>query len=108
MHDSEIMQIPYCLDELNAELLYAIFREDKAALLYVVEQILASHVLDHYVVVICVFEDVYQLYNVLVLAHLQHLDLLTLLCYLYRFHVGFLDQLDGNHIPCFLVLCQLY
>ena len=36
----------------DSELLHTIFREDKVALLYVVEQILASHVLDHYVVVI--------------------------------------------------------
>lgn len=91
MHNSEIMQVPYSLHELDAELLHAIFSENKVSLLYIFEQILASHVLNHYVVVIWVFEDVYQLDNVLVLAHLQDLDFFTLLCDLYRFHVGFLD-----------------
>ena len=52
MHDAEIMQIPYSLDKLDADLLHAIFREDKVSLLYVVEQIFASQILNHYVVVI--------------------------------------------------------
>jgi len=45
MYDSEIMQIPYCLDKLNAELLHAVFIEDEVTLLYVVKKVLPSHVL---------------------------------------------------------------
>lgn len=108
MHDAEIMQIPYSLNKLDADLLNAIFREDKVSLLYVVEQIFASQILNHYVVVIWVFEDVYQLDDILVLAHFQDLDLLALLSDLNRFHVGFLDQLNSKLVPCLLVVCKLH
>ena len=66
----------------------------------VVEQVLAFHVLEHNIVIVGVLKLVDQAHDVRVLAHLEHVDLATLLVYLDRLHVLLVHRLDGHLLTC--------
>ena len=59
MNDPETVEILHSLAKLMGELLHPRLRQLEASLLDVVEEVLASHVVEHDVVVVDVLEEVY-------------------------------------------------
>ena len=80
----------------------------EASLLDVIEHILTRHVVKHDVVLVAAIEDVNELDDIGVLAHLEHLDFTTLLEHFDRLHVGLFHSLDCNLLARFQVRTKLH
>lgn len=96
MHDSKLMQVLDAKADLVGQILCPLLRQLEPAFLDIVEHILALHVLKHNEVGVTVFEEVDQLDDVVVLAHLEYLNLTSLLEDLNRLHVRLFHCLDGG------------
>ena len=94
MHDAELVQVLHAHRHLVRQVLDALLWQGEAALLNVVEEVLALHVVEDDEVGITILEQVDQLDNITMLAHLEDLDLAPLLEHLNRLHVRLLDCLD--------------
>ena len=106
MNNAKLVQVldPHC--DLVGQLLHALLRQGEPLLLNVVEEVFALHEVEHNEVCLTVFEQVDQLDDVLVLTHLQNLNLTTLLEDLNWLHVRFFHRLDGDLGIGNLVVCQ--
>ena len=70
MHDAVLVQVSNAYGELVGKLTDSIFAQVEVARLQVVEEVGASHVVEHDVVVVAVLKNVDQVDNIGVLAHL--------------------------------------
>ena len=107
MHDAELVQVLHAHRHLVRQVLDSLLWQGEAALLDVVEEVLALHVVENDEVGITVLEQVDQLDNITMLAHLEDLDLAPLLEDLNRLHVCFLDCLDRSLVTSDFVCGQL-
>ena len=96
MDDAELVQVLNPERNLVSDVGSSALHEGEATRLQVLEQVLALHVVEDDVVRVAVLEQIDQSDDVVVLAHLQHLDLSPLLDYLNRLHIFLLHRLDGN------------
>lgn len=101
------MQVLCALSYLKDDFLCTFFRESIVSLSDVVEEVFASHELKDYEVVLTAFEQVQELDDVGMLAHLEHFDLASLLEDLNRLHVSLVDGLDSDLFSGPFVFSQL-
>ena len=94
MHNPKAVEVLDTLHDLEDDCLSMLLRQDVVPLRYVVEQVFASHVLEHDKIVLTALKQVDQLNDARVLAHLQHFDFSSLLENLNRLHVRLDDGLD--------------
>ena len=94
MHDAELVEVLHAHRHLVCQVLDPLLWQGEASLLDVVEEVLTLHVFENNEVGLTILEQVDQLDNILVLAHLEDLDLAPLLEDLNRLHVRLLDRLD--------------
>lgn len=104
MDNTVVVEILDTLDQLESELSGSLLCDLETSLLEVVEEILSFHVLHDNIVIFRIFEKILKLNDVGVLAHLEHLNLLSLLKNFDRFHVFLFDSLDSHEITSFFVL----
>ena len=96
MHDAELVEVLHAHRDLVRQVLDTLLWQGEAALLDVVEEIFALHVVEDNEVGLTILEQVDQLDNITMLAHLKDLDLAPLLEDLDRLHVCLLDSLDSG------------
>ena len=70
--------------------------------------VLALHVLEYYIVIVRVFKEVNESYDVWMLRLLEHIYFTTLLINFNRFHVFFVNGLDCHLLARLLVGGKLY
>jgi len=107
VHNAKTVQVPHSLHNLEDDGLCAFLRQLVVPLGNVIEEIFALHEFQHNEVVLGALKQVDQLDDVLMLAHLEHLDLSPLLEDLNRLHVGLVDGLNRDLAAFPLVLRQL-
>ena len=90
MHDAVIVQVFYSERQLISQLSDAVLTEVEVTDLEVVEEIRSGHVVEDDVVVLTVFEEVDEVDDVGMLAHLEHFNLTSLL-----------ENLDVSHVLLF-------
>ena len=96
MHDAVIVQVFYSERQLISQLSDAVLTEVEVTDLEVVEEIRSGHVVEDDVVVLTVFEEVDEVDDVGMLAHLEHFNLTSLLEHLYVSHVLLFYLFNGN------------
>jgi hypothetical protein len=107
MNNSEWVEVPHSLDNLEDQLFDSLFWKRKVTVLNVVKQIFTSQILQHDVVVFGVFKDIDKLDNAFMLAHLQHLDFSSLLVNFDLLHVCLFHHFDRCFHSCLFVSRQL-
>ena len=106
MHDTEPVHVLDAERDLICDILRSLLSQGKASGLQILEQVFALHVVEDDIVRLTVFKQVNESDDVVMLAHLEDLNLSTLLEDLYWLHVLFLDRLDGHLLVCHLVGSQ--
>lgn len=107
MHDSIVVQVSDGDAYLVGQFLDPRLRQLEIPELNVVKQIFALHVLQHYIVIVGVFEEIDEGHNIWVLRLLQDVDLTALLVYLNRLHIFLVYRFDSHFLARLLVRCQL-
>ena len=107
MHDAELMQVLDSQRDLVCQVLHSLLRQAESSFLDIIEEVLTLHVVQHNEVLITILEEVNELDDVVVLTHLELLNLASLLEDLNWLHVGLLDHLDGHILLCLPMNRQL-
>ena len=108
MHDSIIMKILDSNSDLVCQFFDSLLTNFEASILDVVEEILSLHVFQNNVVVVLVFKQINQCYNVWMLTHFENVYFSSLLINFYWLHIFLVDCLYCNFLPCFLMDCKLH
>ena len=103
MHNTEPVHVLDAKRNLIGDVLRSLLSQGKASGLQVLEQVFALHVIEDDIVSLTVFEQINESDYVVMLAHLEDLNLPTLLEDFNRLHVLLLDRLDGHLLVCHLV-----
>lgn len=96
MHNAEAVEVLDTQSNLICQVPDTLLWQREASSLDVVEQVLALHVVEYDEVSLAVLEEIEQLDDVAVLAHLQDFNLSALLKDFDWLHVRLLDRLDGS------------
>lgn len=93
------MQILNSEDQLIHDVFGSILCDFEVSDPQVIEHIFAFHVFKYKIVLFKVLKKIKHFDNIRMLAHLKNFDLLPLLVLFNRFHLSFLDYLDGSLVP---------
>jgi hypothetical protein len=104
VNDAKTVEVINSLHNLEDNSFGTLLRQQELPLGDIIKQIFSSHELEHDEVVFTALEEVNQLNDVLVLTHLEHLDLPSLLEHFDWLHVGLSDRLDCHMVLVLLVL----
>ena len=107
MDDAIAVKVLNTESQLISQLFNSVLTQIKISDLQIVEKIWARHVVEHDIIVLTVFEQIDEVDNVRVLAHLKHFDFAPLLEHFNMRHVLFLHLLYGDFLRCLLVQCKL-
>ena len=102
------MQVLDAERHLVSDLTDAFLPKVEATGLHIVEEISTCHELKHYIIILIVLKDVYEVDNVRMLAHLEYFNLASLLKHLYMCHILLFHLLDSYFPAGLLVDSQLY
>lgn len=94
MNNTECVEVLYCCANLEGKILDAGLWQLEASLLDVVKEILSSHEFENNEIILAILKDVFQLYDIWMLAHFQDFNLSSLLEDFDLLHVGLFDCLN--------------
>ena len=100
MHNSITVQVLQAEANLVRQSANAIFSQLEFPSLDIIIQIVSSHEIKYYVTIFAVLKQVDEVDDVRVLAHLEYLNLTSLLEYFDVRHVFLFDLFDGGFIAC--------